>query len=35
MIHNIESLICYASKYFTLEKGDMIMTGSPAGINDI
>ena len=35
MLHNINDIIAYTSKYFTLEVGDMIFSGSPAGINPI
>lgn len=32
MMYNIEELICYVSKYFTLKIGDLIYTGTPAGV---
>ena len=30
MLHSVDEIIAFASKYFTLEPGDMIFTGSPA-----
>lgn len=35
MIFNIEELICYVSKYFTLKIGDLIYTGTPAGVGKV
>lgn len=35
MLHRFDELICYASKYFTLKKGDLIFTGTPAGVAKI
>ena len=35
MITSIDNLIAYSSKYFTLEVGDMIMTGTPEGVGPI
>ena len=32
MIYNCSQLIAYLSKYFTLEEGDLILTGTPPGI---
>jgi acylpyruvate hydrolase len=32
MIFSFDELICYVSKYFTLQKGDLIYTGTPAGV---
>lgn len=32
MIFSINHLIVYASQFFTLQKGDMIFTGTPAGV---
>lgn len=32
MIHNFPKIISEASKYFTLKTGDLIMTGTPAGV---
>lgn len=35
MIFDIESLICHVSKYFTLKIGDLIYTGTPAGVGNV
>ena len=35
MIFNINQLITYVSKYFVLKKGDLIYTGTPAGVGKI
>ena len=35
MLHDIDDIIAFSSKYFTLEIGDMIFSGSPAGIAPI
>jgi 2-keto-4-pentenoate hydratase/2-oxohepta-3-ene-1,7-dioic acid hydratase in catechol pathway len=35
MIFSINELIIYASKFFTLQKGDLIFTGTPAGVGKI
>jgi len=35
MTFNFASLISYASQYFTLEAGDIIATGTPAGIGEL
>ncbi len=32
MIFNFDTLISYASKFFTLKQGDLIFTGTPAGV---
>lgn len=32
MIHSIDTLIAYASQYFTLKIGDLLFTGTPAGV---
>lgn len=32
MLNNIEELICYVSKFFTLKIGDLIFTGTPSGV---
>ncbi|HEX2618489.1 MAG TPA: fumarylacetoacetate hydrolase family protein [Phototrophicaceae bacterium] len=32
MIHSVYSLVAYCSQTFTLEPGDVILTGSPAGV---
>jgi acylpyruvate hydrolase len=35
MIFPIEDLIVYISKYITLEHGDLILTGTPAGVGPV
>lgn len=35
MIFNFEQIISYLSKRFTLKKGDLIFTGTPAGVGKI
>ena len=35
LIHNVPSLIKYLSEYFTLEYGDLILTGTPSGISTV
>lgn len=35
MIHSIDKIIAYASQYFTLKTGDLIFTGTPAGVGKI
>ena len=35
MVFPIQSLISYISEYITLEPGDVILTGSPAGVGPI
>jgi acylpyruvate hydrolase len=35
MFYNIDSLIAFVSQYFTLKKGDLLFTGTPAGIGEI
>lgn len=35
MLWKINELIAYVSKYFTLKKGDVIFTGTPAGVGRI
>lgn len=35
MLHSFNKLISYASKYFTLKKGDLIFTGTPAGVSKV
>jgi fumarylpyruvate hydrolase len=32
MIHSVPDIICDLSKYYTLQAGDVIMTGTPAGV---
>ncbi|MCL2761358.1 MAG: fumarylacetoacetate hydrolase family protein [Desulfuromonadales bacterium] len=35
MIHSIQQLVSYLSTVFTLEKGDIILTGTPAGVGRV
>jgi acylpyruvate hydrolase len=35
LIFSIDYLISYISKYFTLQKGDLIYTGTPAGVGKV
>jgi len=35
LIFNFAHLICYISKYFTIQKGDLIFTGTPAGVGPV
>ena len=35
MLYPIDAIIAYLSKYFTLKKGDIIFTGTPAGVSSI
>ena len=35
MIHDFSTIISESSKYFTLKKGDLIMTGTPSGVGHV
>ena len=35
MITKIPELISYISQYFTLEEGDLILTGTPSGVGPV
>ena len=35
MIFNIPTLLSYISKYFTLDVGDVVLTGTPAGVGPV
>ena len=35
MIHNVDKIISYISKFITLKKGDLIFTGTPSGVSKI
>jgi 2-keto-4-pentenoate hydratase/2-oxohepta-3-ene-1,7-dioic acid hydratase in catechol pathway len=35
MLHNFASIISYISKFITLKKGDILFTGTPAGVDKI
>ena len=35
MLHSVDELIAYVSKFFTLQQGDVIFTGTPPGVGRI
>jgi 2-keto-4-pentenoate hydratase/2-oxohepta-3-ene-1,7-dioic acid hydratase in catechol pathway len=35
MIHSIDQIVSYASRFFTLKTGDLIFTGTPAGVGPV
>ncbi len=35
MIHSVGKIIAYASRFFTLKTGDLIFTGTPAGVGKV
>ena len=35
MIHPVDKIISYASRFFTLKTGDLIFTGTPAGVDKV
>jgi len=35
MIHSVEKIIAYVSRFFTLKTGDLIFTGTPSGIGPL
>ena len=35
MIHNFESILAHVSKYFTVNIGDLIFTGTPEGVGEV
>ena len=35
MIYNIPFLISFVSQYFTLESGDLLLTGTPDGVGPV
>lgn len=35
MIHSVDQIIAYASQFFTLKTGDLIYTGTPAGVGPV
>lgn len=35
MIHSFNDIICYASRFFRLQMGDYIFTGTPAGVGPV
>jgi 2-keto-4-pentenoate hydratase/2-oxohepta-3-ene-1,7-dioic acid hydratase in catechol pathway len=35
MIHNFDTLVAYISNYFSVNIGDVIFTGTPAGVGEV
>ena len=35
MLFNFTEILCYASQFFTLKVGDIIFTGTPAGVQKV
>lgn len=35
MLHPVDKVIAYASRFFTLKTGDLIFTGTPAGVDKV
>lgn len=35
MIYSVEQLLCHASRYFTLNIGDLLFTGTPSGVGPV
>ena len=35
MLWKVDEIISYVSQYFTLKKGDIIFTGTPAGVGKV
>ena len=35
MIHTIDHIIAYASRFFMLKTGDLIFTGTPVGVGQV
>ena len=35
MIFNVPTLISFISQYFTLEEGDVVLTGTPSGVGPV
>ena len=35
MIYRINEILCYASKYFSILPGDMVLTGTPPGVGTL
>lgn len=35
MIHHVDSIIAYASRFFTLKTGDLVFTGTPVGVGRV
>ena len=35
MLYKVDELVCYISQFFTLKTGDLIFTGTPAGVGPV
>jgi 2-keto-4-pentenoate hydratase/2-oxohepta-3-ene-1,7-dioic acid hydratase in catechol pathway len=35
MIHNFDAIVSYISNFFSVNIGDLIFTGTPAGVGEI
>jgi 2-keto-4-pentenoate hydratase/2-oxohepta-3-ene-1,7-dioic acid hydratase in catechol pathway len=35
MIHTVDQIIAYASQFYLLKTGDLIFTGTPAGVGRV
>ena len=35
MLRTVDDIVAYVSKYFTLKTGDLIFTGTPAGVGPV
>ena len=35
MIHDFDSIVAYISNYFSVNIGDLIFTGTPAGVGEL
>jgi len=35
MLWKVDELVCYVSRFFTLKKGDILFTGTPAGVGRV
>jgi len=35
MLHGVAALVAYASRWITLERGDLLFTGTPAGVGPV
>ena len=35
MIHNFDKIVSYISNYFSVNIGDIIFTGTPAGVGEV
>jgi len=35
MIHDFDSIVAYISNYFSVNIGDLVFTGTPAGVGEL